>query len=159
MEKGRERAPLLLRLILQGGAGRDRCCVLLPLGGEPVVVPEILVERAGHLGGARPKRRSSAFQKEDRYQAALRRVGPRSEPAEAGALRRAGSRLSKNRQLVEVGLQPAGGAILRRSGHAVLQFGNVAGDVQRALDFGCEAGGFFRRGWVLQVVERSAVFQ
>src|ERR1035437_9599687 len=159
MEKGRERTPLLLRLLPLAGSRPQGGCVLLPLGGEPVVIPEILVERACHLRGARPKRRPSAFQEEDRHQAALRRVGPRSEPAEAGAICRAGSRLAKHRQLVEVGLQPASGAILHRSGHAVLQVGNVAGDVQRALDLWFKAGGLFRSGRMLQVVKRSAVGQ
>src|ERR1035437_509336 len=159
MEKGRERAPLLLRLFLLAGSWPDGGCVLLDLGCEPVAVPEILIERASHLRGAGAKGRPSAFQKEDRHQTALRRVGPRSEPAEAGAICRAGSRLAKHRQLVEVGLQPAGGAILHRSRHAVLQLGNVAGDVQRTLDLWFKAGGLFRSGRMLQVVKRSAVGQ
>ena len=57
----------------------------------------------------------------------------------------------------EVGAQPARGSILHRAGHAVFEVGNVFGDIERALDLGLERGHFFRRGGMLQVVERSAV--
>src|SRR3974377_2308420 len=90
--KGRARRPSphsedeLLLNGLRGLRCRGNCgCCLLALFREVVAVPEILVELAGQLRGARAKSRPAAFKEEDRHNAALRRVGVGDEPAKASA--------------------------------------------------------------------------
>ena len=58
---------------------------------------------------------------------------------------------------MEVGAQAAGGSVLDRAGHAVLDVGKVLGDVQGALHLGLKSDNFGRGGRVLQVIESSAV--
>src|ERR1700685_2610497 len=51
-----------------------------------IVIPEIGVKRAGQFSSARAKCGPSAFEKEDRNQATLRRLRIGGEPAEAGSV-------------------------------------------------------------------------
>ena len=87
----------------------------------------------------------------------MRRLRVGGEPAEAGSLVGAGAGLAEDGQLCEAGPQAAGGAVFHRAGHAVLQIGDVTGDVEGALDARLEGRDLFGRGGVLQVVEGSAV--
>ena len=126
---------------LRGGGQRGGLGYRGVLLGKIVVVPEILVELAGELGGAGTEGRPAAFQEEDRDQAALGRVGLGGEPAEAGSVVGACSGLAKDRQFAEGGAKAARGSVLDRAGHAVLQIGNVLGDVEGPLDLGRQVGG------------------
>src|ERR1035437_4137484 len=150
-----ENTALLLQLL--GGSCRNGSRVLLALSGEVVAVPEVLVEGAGEFCGAGAEGGPSALEKENRHQTALRRIGIRGEPAEAGALVRAGAGLTEDGQFVEVGAQAAGGSVLDRAGHAVLDVGKVTANVQGPLYLGLKSRNLIRGCGVLQVVERSAV--
>src|SRR5579863_10192014 len=117
-EHSKNRKPRLLvrtlgRRIQAVDCSRDRpeCGGGLRLLGEVIVVPEIAIERAGQLGGARTERRPSALEEKDRHQAAHRGVRVRGKPAEASAQVRAGSGLAKDRELGKAGPEAAGGTV------------------------------------------------
>jgi hypothetical protein len=47
---------------------------LLAVSGEPVAIPEVLVELAGKLSGAGAENGAAAFKEEDCHQVPLRRI-------------------------------------------------------------------------------------
>src|SRR5579863_4616125 len=57
---------------LAAGGNSGRSCGLRRLAGEVVLVPEVLVERAGQLGGPGAEGGPAALEEKDRDQAALR---------------------------------------------------------------------------------------
>ena len=60
--------------LLSGVRGADGSSFLLTVSGKPVAIPEIFIELAGELSGARAEGGTSAFKKEHSHEVALGRV-------------------------------------------------------------------------------------
>ena len=87
--------------------------------GKVVFVPEVLVELASELGGARAEGGAAALEEEDGDQAALGSIGIGGEPAEPGSVVGAGAGFAEDGELVEVGAEAAGGSVLDGAGHTL----------------------------------------
>src|SRR5262249_45485961 len=133
------------------------CCIRALFSSEVALVPQIAVEDAGQLSCFGAEGGASTFEEEDGHDAAILRVSIRGEPAEAGAIVRAGAGLAHYWELVEIGAERTGSAVLDGSMHAILNFRDELTDIESALDARLEVGNFFRRGWVLQIEECSPI--
>src|SRR5271165_2118004 len=107
------------------------------------------VHPARYLSCFGTKRGPAALQEDNNHDASRIGIGIGSKPPEAGASARTGSRFPENLCFVEIGPQPARGAVGYGSCHPVGNLANKRGDIELPLNDWLEIGGLFRAGRML----------
>src|ERR1041385_33118 len=147
------------RSLLLCAHGRLLTCAARCCGGlaEEVVVVQRAVEFAGDLGGFGAVGGSAALEKDHGHNVSDLGVGVGGEPAEAGAVFRAGAGLAQDLLFTKVETQAAGGAVLNGAHHALGDLRNQRADFKLALDARLKVDDIVCRERVLEVIERAAV--